>query len=227
MPRLLFLDATRGVSAASVLAALVDLGVAPSPVLHAVAGLDLPVDLRIDMCARGPTVHATGARSVRFEPRAPDRLLAPLPAPARHLAADALQRLALARVPPGEACPLALEVDAGAVAALAGAAVAHAALGADAVRVSRVAVPPEPDEALLDLLGPFAGALEFDEAGRATTLDGAALLRALATEGDAWGAPEPAWAGPVARGESCEEPAVRAALGLGSARGGAQPSMTP
>lgn len=218
MPRVLHLDCTRGVSGASLLAALVDLGVAPSPVLHAVAGLGLPIDLRIDMCARGPTAHV-GPLPVpaRFEPRRPSRLVDALPlAPARLLATDALQRLALAGAPATEACPVALEVDAREVALVAAVAQALAALAPERVVVSRVRVPVEPDEALLDVLAPVAGALDFDGAEGCATREGAALLRAMVTGEEGWGAPEPAWDGPVARGTACEEPEVRVSLGASS-----------
>lgn len=209
--RVLWIDGTAGVSGASLLAALVDVGVAPSPILHALADLGLPTELRIDACARGPTVHVTTGAHVRYEPRHPARLLDTLPPAARPLAVDALQRLALAQAPPGEACPVALAVEAADVALVAAVALAVAQLAPTRVLVSRVGVPSEPDEALLDLLAPVAGSLDFGEG--ATTREGAALLRALATREDEWGAPMPSYQGTAARGESCEAPTARALLG--------------
>lgn len=213
--RVLHLDASRGMSAASLLGALIDLGVAPSPILHALGDLELPVDLRFQSCADGTTVHVEAEASVMPVPAGGLReLLEPVPEEARAIASDALGRLLLAESAHVRALrtdPLRAHVHAGAVATVVAACMAVASLEPERVQASRLAIPEQPTPALVELLGDWADHLEFDASGDITT-DGAAVLRALCHERDV-GRDEPAWSGVVSRGLSCDDARVRALLG--------------
>lgn len=214
MVRTLFIDATRGLSAASLLAALVDLGAAPSPVLHAVGGLALPVEMRMNTCADGTTVHLLPEHhGVLVRPRDVEALFerAGFPQGPARLASDAVGRYLLAAAAERRleaACILQQEVDAGALLSIAGAAVALDALDVERVVCSPLGVADEMDAALVELLADDADALRFGEGD--TRGDAAALLRSLGVE---CGKEEPSWQGVVSRGRSCGEPACQVALG--------------
>lgn len=205
MVRTLFLDVTRGASAADVLGALVDLGVAPSPILHALGSLELPAELRVESEAQGTLVVAhPGEAPVHVRPREVRASLSrsELPPAAALVAGDALERLVAATAVAEEgACVVRHQMDAGTLLAVCGAAMAATSLGAERVLVSRVPVEADPAPPLVDLLAAVADALDFG-APSPVSEDAAALLRALVTDDAAWGAAEPAWRGVVARGRS-------------------------
>lgn len=214
--RLLHIDASRGFSAAGLLAALVDLGAAPSPVLRAVGSLDLPVALRVTTCAEGTSVHVDPPFSgvlLRSREVAAFFDRPGVPLHAARLAADVVGRVLVAEAAGAERGALDLlahEADAGALLGVVGAAVALAELGVERFQVGRVGVPEAPRAALVELLGDVAECLDFG-AGDVTD-EGAALLRALADDAS-FGRSEPAWRGVVARGRSCVAPEVAVALG--------------
>jgi hypothetical protein len=136
---------------------------------------------------------------------------APMPGAARVLAGDACGRLLLAEAMRASGGPtLALEADAGALALLCAAAVALHGLRVDRVVVSRIGVEAEPPPAVRELLGDWAGALDFG-AGR-TGSDGAALLRALCEETDV-AQPAPPWVGHVTTGRAQMAPRVVVQMG--------------
>ena len=216
MVRVLHVDCTRGMSAASFLAALVDLGVAPSPILRALGSLQLPIELRFQSCGDGTTVHVEpenapmpvpvgGVRALLDEMGAPER--------ATRLAQDAVGRLLVSEVTHLRALqrdPMGAHVDASALACLTGAALAVDALAPERVQASRIAIPEEPTPALVELLGDWSDHLEFG-LGDVTT-DGAAMLRALCDDADV-GHAEPAWRGHASRGIACDIAGVGVALG--------------
>ena len=203
-------------SAASLLAALLDLGVAPSPILHALGTLELPVELRFQSCGDGTTVHIEpgdvpmptpidGMRARLDDMGASER--------ATKLAQDALGRLLVSEVTHVRALqhhPLGAYVDAAVLACVTGAALAVDALAPERVRASRIAIPEEPTPALVELLGDWSDHLEFG-LGDVTT-DGAAMLRALCLDVDV-GHAEPAWRGHASRGTACDLAGVSVALG--------------
>ena len=168
--RTLWIDARPGpLSAASLLAALVDLGAAPSPILRATASLGLPVEMRIE---RDGAVFLPSHHGVLLQTGQVAALLdaSDLDERPRLLAADALGRLVLASA--GLRGAAVSHLDAGAVLALVGVAVALDDLDAERY----VAAPP-----------------------RIATVDGAALLECIVDESDR-DAPEPSWRGVVLRG---------------------------
>ena len=212
--RTLYLDVRQGVTAADVLAALVDLGVAPSPILHAVAAMELPAELRIEQQARGVRVRVEPDEAPMPVPVGGVRMLVDgideFPRPAAHVAQEAMAKLVIAEarnVQPLRRDLFAAHVDAGALACIAGAALAIHALAPAQVLASRVGAPESLELPLVELLGDWADHLDFGQ-GDATTYDGAALLRALLPD-DAVGRDEPAWRGSVARGSGER---VRAAM---------------
>lgn len=220
--RILHIDATRGITAASLLAALVDAGVATSPLLRALASLELPVDLRFQSCAEGTTVHVEPDDAPMLVRMATVRGtldgMEDAPEAATRIAQDALGRLLVAEVAQDAALradPFSAFVDARGVAAVAGAAFAVASLATDRVVVSRIGIAESPTPPIVDLLADWAEGLEFD--GGATSTDGAAMLRALCGEHDV-GAAEPDWRGVVTRGRACDEAGVAIAMGDAEAR---------
>lgn len=202
VPRTLHIDASKGGTAGHVLAALVDLGVAPSPILHALGDLDVPAHLLIEETGQGHRVTSEpGEAPVAARGLADEVRGSPLPPSAAKVAAGALARLIAATEPSADMpCAFQHSVDAGIVLSVCGAAMAIQSLSPERVVVSRVAVDAEPSDATIDLLGDVADALDFGAAD-ALTDDAAALLTQLVAPSD-WGRPEPAWTSPVARGRS-------------------------
>ena len=151
--RLLFVDARGGASVRNLLASLLDLGVAPSPLLRGVADLGLPVELHLEP---GRVERIPPEDELLVSPLDVEDLLAPL-------AADAVGRLVVEELR-GDA--LAALVDGGALAMLHAVALALDDLAPDRVLVSHVG-PATPDaRALLDALSPEgAGAREPEWSG--------------------------------------------------------------
>lgn len=211
MTRTLFLDVTLGATAGSVLGALVDLGVAPSPVLHALGSLELGAHLVIEDTGAGHDVRAhPGEALVHARPREAAEWLArsTLPLAAQRVAVDALERLVEAtRVPEEGACVTRHMLQAESVLAICGAAMAATSLEPARILVSRVPVEADPAPPVVELLGGVADALDFG-APSPVSEDAAALLVALTSS---VGAAEPSWSGVVSRGRGVG--GVRALLG--------------
>lgn len=137
--RVLHVDAREGATADSLLAALLDLGTAPSPLLAAVADLALPVELRLEP---GRVAARPERGALLVSPRDVRDALHPL-------AADALGRL-LVDEARGDA--LASLVDGVAVALLHAAAIAVEDLMPDLVTVAGGGRPSPEARALLEAL---------------------------------------------------------------------------
>lgn len=146
--RALYVEAREGiVSSATLLGALVDLGAAPSPILRAVASLELPIDMRLDggrvgfvPAHHGVLLQARQAAGLFDESGIEER--------AQKLAADALGRMLLAEE--GMRGAFDANVDGAIVMAIAGAAVALAQLAPDAVVVGPIKHASADGNALLD-----------------------------------------------------------------------------
>lgn len=162
--RVLHVDATEGASAASLLAALLDLGVAPSPLLAAIAELGLPIELRLEP---GRVEQRPAPGEVLVAPTDVEDLLHPL-------AADAVGRMLVAEA---RQDALASLVDAGLLATLHAAALAVDALLPEDVTVSWTG-PTTPDgAALLETLAGEGGAGAREPPWRGTPARGAAKDR--------------------------------------------------
>ncbi|GEM_PF-7123452 len=183
--RVLFLDASRGVSARGLADALSGMGAA-SRVAEAVASLGLPDDPLSGALVGPRDVTALLAR-------------ADLGEPARRLAADAMGRLLLAEaMRTREARRADAALEGRALISFVGVAAALEALGVERAVVSRVGVAAAPPPVVAELLADWSGVVDLG-AGE-TDAPGAALLRALVDERSA-GRPEPAWTGTPVRGQ--------------------------
>lgn len=141
MTRTLFIDARGGASSAALLASLLDLGVAPSPLLRGVADLGLPVELHLEP---GRVERLPPEDELLVSPLDVEDALAPL-------AADAVGRLVVEELR-GDA--LAALVDGGALALLHALALAVEDLAPDRVLVSDVGPAPPDARAFLDAVCP-------------------------------------------------------------------------
>lgn len=139
--RVLFLDAPEGATSAHVLAALLDLGVAPSPLLAGIADLALPHDVHLE----AGRVHVTpGPGEVLLSPMEVEDALHPLAADAiGRLIVDALQERALDA-----------RIDGGAIALLHATALAIDQLAPDDVRLGHIGPVTDDARALLEALSP-------------------------------------------------------------------------
>lgn len=151
--RVLYIDASEGCTAASLLAALLDLGVAPSPLLAGVADLRLPHEVHLEP---GRVLVRPPQGEVMVSPLEAEDALSPLAADAvGRLIVDALQEDALRAL-----------VDGGVLCLLHATALAVEQLAPDEVRATD-AGPLSPDgRALLEALTPEGlGAREPDWRG--------------------------------------------------------------
>ncbi len=211
--RVLYFDVSRGATAVDLFGALVDLGVPPSPVLHALGSLPFAPHLAIEDSGHGVGVRASPPESpivVRLRDLRTILAASELPAGAALIAGDAIERLLVATAPRVEgACILQHTLDASQVLGICAAAMAARHLGAEMVVCSRVPVDDDPSPAFVELLGSVADALDF---GAPVPIgeDAAALLRAFVAD-EGFGVSEPAWRSVVARGRSAQ--GVHAALG--------------
>ena len=137
--RVLFIDARDGASTPALLASLLDLGVAPSPLLSGVADLGLPVELHLEP---GRVERVPPEGEVLVSPLDVEDALAPL-------AADAVGRLVVDQLREDALSAL---VDAGALATLHAVALAVDDLAPDNVLVSRVGDATPDARALLEAL---------------------------------------------------------------------------
>lgn len=216
--RTLYFDCANGIAGDMTLGALVDLGVAPSPIIHAVASIDVEGELRFEAADGG-----TRALVLTEESHAHRRLrdILPLieasemPPGARDLAARIFGILAEAEADAHGTTPEEVTFhEVGAVDSIidvCGIAFAIDQLAIDRFACGRVnlgsgevvtthgklGVPAPAVERLLD---PVAFALDHEDTGlEMTTPTGAAVLRALVPP-DAFDVPEPAWRGHAQRG---------------------------
>ena len=161
MARVLHVDAGDGTTAASILAALLDLGVAPSPLLRGVAELGLPVELRLEP-GRVDVLPEPGALLVR--PRDVRDALHPL-------ASDALGRLLVAEARAGA---LDAVVDGVLVATLHAVALAVDALMPDRVEVTVSGTVSADARALIETLSEGEDPVQAEPAWVAHPARGAA-----------------------------------------------------
>ncbi|HWG90538.1 MAG TPA: nickel insertion protein [Candidatus Thermoplasmatota archaeon] len=209
MPRVLHLDCSEGITPEQVAAALVDLGLAPSPIIFAVAPLSQLAELRFD---REPE----GARVRIFAGPEPGPLLTleeavtrlrrgGLSPKALALAETVLRRMAEACEDAGEPFTLVEDEAPDSLLGIAAAAAALAEAAPDQVRAGRLEVGTD------DLSGPLVvllveglDHLHFDlDPERPTSLGGAALLDVLAGLGRL-GDTEPPWRGFTAHGRGLD-----------------------
>ncbi len=216
--RTLYFDCRNGIAGDMILGALVDLGVAPSPLIRAIASLDVAAELRFE-AAPGGTKAVVLAREAHAHRALGDVLRVleggDLPRGALALATRVFCALAEAEgaahgVPP-ERVTFHEVGAADSIVDVAGTAFAVHALAPAAFACSRVNLGsgtvlaahgrlPVPAPAVALLLGPVARALDAETTGvEMTTPTGAAVLRALVPDA-AFGVDEPTWRGYVARG---------------------------
>ncbi len=202
MPRVLHVDASRGISAGSLAGAFIDAGVAPSPVMHAVAGLGFGGEMRFDSEPGGVRgLVAADAGPMRPPTSVPAADVAAAvtgsdwPREAIRITEDAVMRMAS----DSGTIPLNPSRD-DALLLAAAAAVALASLPVDTVAVGGIQVGTSADDAqVAELLGNVADTLVFDGEGRRVGPWGAAfLVAAIAPEN--FGLAEPQWTGHASRG---------------------------
>lgn len=219
MTRTLFLDLRNGIMPERLAGALVDMGVAPSPLLFAAASLGLPASMDFERTAHGVVtrVGPDGGDGSALTLEAAEGCVerAGLPEAARALASLALLALYEAH---GEASrrpvsdlSLPMAGPEGSLQGLVAAALAVTQVAPERVLATGVDVGggttvfagtevEVPSPPVVALLGSAAHALSFSEgAGVLTSATGAALLRALVPV-DNWGVEKPVWRGYVSRG---------------------------
>lgn len=197
MARILHLDLTHGITSGSLLGALVDLGVAPSPLMHAVGAIPVGLSLRFENASGG--VRAIAEPTPGEEPpraRRVDEVLAlidraEVPERVLELARYAYRMLSDSKV--GDDVPVyASEEDS--VIHVVAAAHAVCELEPDLLTSSRIDLGGgDPDDAVVEILGDHVEVLTFDDpAEDATTPLGAATLAAMIGMTDI-GLDEPEW----------------------------------